>query len=153
MASLLERRRIEAEFAKAMLDEMSAELGRQKAVELVAKAVIKLARQAGEAFAEHAGGHRPDLIAYSEILEVWQTDDALSLELLVQEKDKLEFNVTRCRYAEMYRELDLSDLGGILSCNRDLEFCTGFNPDIDLARTHTLMEGASHCDFRYMLRK
>jgi len=153
MTSLLERRRIEAEFAKAILDELIPETGREKAVELLSKAIVKLARHSGAAFAERTGDLAPDLIAYSDILEIWQQDDALSLELLAQEKDKLEFNVTRCRYAEMYRELGLSDLGSALSCNRDLEFCSGFNPAIKLTRSQTLMENASHCDFRYKIYK
>jgi hypothetical protein len=60
-----------------------------------------------------------------------------------------EFNVTRCRYAEMYRRLGLADLGPILSCSRDGEMIAGFNPDIEFRRTQTLMVGATHCDFRY----
>jgi len=28
----------------------------------------------------------------------------------------------------------------------------GFNPDIALTRTQTIMQGASHCDFRFVAR-
>jgi hypothetical protein len=28
----------------------------------------------------------------------------------------------------------------------------GFNPEIELRRTQTIMEGAEHCDFRYRKR-
>jgi hypothetical protein len=62
-----------------------------------------------------------------------------------------EFNVTRCRFAEMYRSLGLADLGPILSCSRDGRMIDGFNPAIGFTRTQTLMEGATHCDFRYRL--
>ena len=65
----------------------------------------------------------------------------------------MSFNVTRCRYAEMYRELGMADLGGIFSCGRDGALSTGFNSRIKLARTQTIMEGASHCDFRYTIEK
>jgi len=51
--------------------------------------------------------------------------------------------------AEMYRRLGLADLGPLLSCSRDGEMIAGFNPEIAFERTQTLMEGASHCDFRY----
>lgn len=27
----------------------------------------------------------------------------------------------------------------------------GFNPDIAFSRTQTIMEGATHCDFRYRM--
>ena len=66
-------------------------------------------------------------------------------------REKLSFNVTRCRYAEMYRALGLADLGGSLSCQRDFALAQGFNPAIQLDRTQTIMEGASHCDFRFRL--
>jgi hypothetical protein len=65
--------------------------------------------------------------------------------------EKFSFNVTRCRYAGMYRELGIPELGAILSCNRDFALIQGFNPQIDLARTQTIMEGAAFCDFRFTL--
>ena len=64
----------------------------------------------------------------------------------------LSFNVTRCRYAEMYRSLGIAEVGALLSCNRDFSLVEGFNPDIALTRTQTIMQGASHCDFRFVAR-
>jgi hypothetical protein len=49
----------------------------------------------------------------------------------------------------MYRALGLADLGRSLSCQRDYALAKGFNPAIQLERTQTIMEGASHCDFRF----
>ncbi len=45
--------------------------------------------------------------------------------------------------------MGLAEIGHILSCGRDGTFCTGYNPKISLERTQTIMQGASHCDFRY----
>ncbi len=47
----------------------------------------------------------------------------------------LVFKVTRCRYAEKYRELGLQELGEVLSCGRDAAFARGFNPKIGMKRT------------------
>jgi hypothetical protein len=159
--SLLERRRIEAQFAKAIFDVLAEETGRERAAEILAKAVIRLAMEAGAAFAgqrrEQPDKMAPDdpagLLAYAEILALWQQDGALTIDLKVRERDRLEFDVKRCRYAEMYRELGMAELGPILSCNRDGAFCTGFNPAIRLTRTQTIMEGADCCDFRYAITK
>ena len=74
---------------------------------------------------------------------------ALEIEMLRQDEDHLDFNVTRCRFAEMYRAMGLEDLGSSLSCCRDFTLVEGFNPALRLVRTQTLMEGASHCDFRF----
>ena len=49
--------------------------------------------------------------------------------------------------------MGLGALGGILSCSRDGTFCKGFNPAITFERSQTIMEGASHCDFRFTLGK
>jgi L-2-amino-thiazoline-4-carboxylic acid hydrolase len=57
--------------------------------------------------------------------------------------------VTRCRYAEMYRALGIPELGEVLSCQRDAALIEGFNPGVTLERTHTIMQGAATCDFRY----
>jgi hypothetical protein len=70
---------------------------------------------------------------------------------LEQTGNRFAFNVTRCRYAEMYRALGIPELGALLSCNRDAALIAGFNPDIKLIRSQTIMEGAPFCDFRYTL--
>jgi len=148
--SLLERRRIEAEFAKALLDVMAENVGRERAIELLSETVTRLAETAGRDFAREAHAGRADLSAYAEILPVWSRGNALEIDLKRQDEGRLEFDVTRCRYAEMYRDLGIPELGSVLSCNRDGAFCKGFNPAIKLTRTRTIMEGADHCDFRYV---
>ena len=54
-----------------------------------------------------------------QAVETWKAGGALELEVLRDDAGAFEFNVTRCRYAEMYHRLGLADLGPILSCNRD----------------------------------
>jgi hypothetical protein len=49
----------------------------------------------------------------------------------------------------MYKSMGLGEIGGLLSCNRDGSFCEGYDPNLKMERTQTIMEGASHCDFRY----
>ena len=88
-----------------------------------------------------------------ESKDPWVRGGALETDTLEDNDSRVSFNVTRCRYAEMYRELGMADLGGIFSCGRDGALSTGFNPSIKLARSQTIMEGASHCDFRYTIEK
>jgi hypothetical protein len=63
---------------------------------------------------------------------LWREGGALEIEMLEQSAERLSFNVTRCRYAEMYRALGLADLGSSLSCQRDFSLVEGFNPAIGL---------------------
>ena len=150
MTSILERRRIEAEFAKALLAAMECHMRRDDALAILREAVVEMARATGAAMAKEQGG-APDLADFAAILPRWQADDALAIEFLRSTPAQLDFNVTRCRYAEMYRELGIPELGAVLSCNRDGEFCRGYNPAIGFERSQTIMQGATHCDFRYTL--
>jgi predicted ArsR family transcriptional regulator len=153
--NLLERRRIEAEFTKGILEALSAEIGRERAIAVLTKAIEAMAETAGAAFAlEMAQGDaaKPnDLSTFAHILPRWQAGDALAVTLHSQDAATLDFDVTHCAFADMYRELGLSELGHVLSCNRDGGFSKGFNPEIELTRTQTIMGGATHCDFRFKL--
>jgi hypothetical protein len=147
--SLLQRREIEARIVGPIFRAFAKEIGEPRAREILAGVIRDLARQSGCDAARQAGGN--DLAHFAQAKEQWRQDDALTIETLRQDDRHLDFNVTRCRYAEMYRALGLHDLGGILSCGRDGTMIEGFNPALRLERTHTIMEGATYCDFRYTL--
>jgi hypothetical protein len=110
---------------------------------------VKIAREQGNRLAEQAGGRSLKNLAGS--LDAWTKDDALKLDVLEQTDESFAFDVTRCRFAELYHALGIPELGAALSCNRDGAMIEGFNPDIELTRTQTIMQGATHCDFRYRL--
>jgi hypothetical protein len=148
---VLRRRAIEARILAPMLDAMGREFGRER-VRAIARGVIAaIAREQGAALAADAGGST--LAHFSASIGNWQRGDALQIRMLEATDDALSFDVTRCRYAELYRALGVPELGALLSCNRDASLIDGFNPDAELTRTQTIMEGASHCDFRYQLRR
>lgn len=94
-----------------------------------------------------------DLLANAEIMAHWDQDSALTIDRKVNKSVRLAFDLKRCHYAEMYCELDMTELGRPLSCSRDAAFYAGFNPAIRLTRTQTSMEGAGHCDFHYAMAK
>jgi hypothetical protein len=148
--SLLRQREIEARIVGPIFRAFAREIGEERARQILAGVIRELARASGCDAARRAGGN--DLVHFAAAKERWRQDDALSLEVLREDAQGLDFNVTRCRYAEMYRALGLEDLGGLLSCGRDAAMIEGFNPDVELTRTQTIMEGAGHCDFRYRLR-
>lgn len=145
---ILTQRRIEAGFAKGIYDEMKAELGEAAAKRILANAVIKMAKATAAEMAQEAEGG-PTLDSFRAIQTRWTAEDALHVEVVKSTGTEFDFNVTRCRYAEMYRAMGLAELGAILSCNRDGAFCEGYDPKLELTRTQTIMGGATHCDFRY----
>lgn len=147
---ILERRRIEAMILKNVHQVIEERSGTAEADAVLGEAVSRSAIDQGRAFAEELG-HAPDLQDFADILPLWTHGGSLEIETLNASAEQLEFNVTRCRYAEMYREMGLGRIGHLLSCNRDGDFCIGYNPDMTLTRTQTIMSGASHCDFRYRM--
>ena len=147
---ILERRRIEAQILKHVHDVVSARSGTEEADAVIGTAVSRSAIDQGRDFAT-ALGHTPSLQDFADIMPLWEKEDALRVEMVEASPEKFEFNVVRCRYAEMYREMGLGRIGHLLSCNRDGDFCVGYNPQMKLTRTQTIMSGASHCDFRYRL--
>ncbi len=86
------------------------------------------------------------------VREIWCDEGAMIIDVLKENNDEFNFNVTKCLYAEIYKNLEVPELGKCLSCDRDFPFNEGFNPEITLERTKTIMEGADHCDFRYFKR-
>lgn len=148
---LIERRRIEAQIVKPIHDVLTRELGRDKADALVRQAIVEAATAAGAAIAE-TRDDGTDLLAFADVVRTyWGQEGALEFTIRHSDAGRLDYDVTRCRYAEMYREMGLQDLGPILSCARDGTFCRGFDGRIAMDRTGTLMEGASHCDFRFRM--
>jgi hypothetical protein len=146
---LLERREIEARIVGPLIRAFSDELGQERTLEIVAGVIRELARESGAELARVLG--EQTLGAFAQSLDRWRENGALEIDVLEQSPARLSFNVTRCRYAEMYRALGLADLGASLSCQRDFALAQGFNPAIELTRTQTIMGGAPFCDFRFRL--
>jgi len=147
--TLLEQREIEAAAIAPLVRAFAREVGEERARAILAEAIGELARESGCRAAAALGGN--DRAHLKQAVESWAAGGALELTVLRDDAQAFEFDVTRCRFAEMYRRLGLEDLGPILSCSRDARMIEGFNPAIGLTRTQTLMEGASHCDFRYLI--
>jgi L-2-amino-thiazoline-4-carboxylic acid hydrolase len=87
--------------------------------------------------------------AIASAFATYARDDALDYRVIEQSHDAFEIDVTGCRYAEFYKELGEPELGFLVVCSADFDTAGGFDRDIKLARTQTIMQGASHCDFRY----
>lgn len=145
--TLLQRREIEAAIVGPLVRALAKRFGDEPVRETLAEVIRELARDRGESMACEVGAN--DLESFAGTIGTWTAGGALELNVIESGPERLSFDVTRCRYAEMYRRLGLEDLGATLSCLRDFELAAGFNPKITLERTHTLMEGATHCDFRF----
>jgi len=148
---VLRRRLIEARVLAPMLEALGERFGREEVLAIARDVIIALAEQQGAQLAGSVGGC--SLQHFEGTLDRWKADDALQIAVRDSTPERFAFDVTRCRYAEMYRELGIPELGAILSCNRDAALIGGFNPDVSFTRTQTIMGGASHCNFVYTLTR
>jgi len=149
--SMLVRREIESLIAGPMIKAFIEEFGIQKTETVVKKVIRDLAMESGKMLAAFTGGNK--LSDLEKGLPLFAQGGALEFEIVEADSEKISMNITRCRYAEMYQKNGMPEFGYLLSCGRDYALIEGFNPDIVLTRTQTIMEGANYCDFCFSLKK
>ena len=146
---VLKRREIEARILAPLINAFATEFGRERVIEIAKRVIVEIARQQGKALADQMGGNT--LAHFAGSKDAWVKGGALETQVLQVTDTAYDFNVTRCRYADMYRDLGIPELGSVLSCGRDFALGGGFNQNLKLTRTQTIMEGAPFCDFRYRI--
>ena len=146
--SMLDKRRIEAEILKHVYETLKASEGEDVARRTIAEAVRRSSTEQARRFAAQTQDGT-SLDSFIALEPLWTKDGALDIAVLERTPDSYAFDVVRCRYAEMYKAMGLGEIGHLLSCQRDGTFCEGYDPKLKLTRTQTIMQGASHCDFRY----
>ena len=144
----LTKRKLQAQVIGPIYAEMVEQIGEQRAAAILDAAIRKAAIAEGKYFAEQAGGET-SMANFIKLYEHWTTDGALEMKVLEASDTVFDFDITRCKYAETYKEMGLGKIGHLLSCNRDGTFCQGYDPKITLERKQTIMEGAPCCTFRY----
>jgi len=145
----LTKRRLQAEVIGPIFAEMAAEIGETKAALILDRAIRKAAIAEGRQFAKRSPGGVTSMADFIKLYELWTADGALEMQVLEATDERFDFDITRCRYAETYKEMGLGKIGHLISCNRDGTFCEGYDPNITLERKQTIMQGASCCTFRY----
>ena len=128
-------------------------LSDEEAQAILDTAVRKAAVTEGKHFAKIAPDGITSMADFIKLYDLWTQDGALQIEVLEASDTTFNFDVTRCRYAETYREMGLGSIGHLMSCNRDGTFCHGYDPKIELNREHTIMAGAPRCTFRYSYKQ
>jgi hypothetical protein len=149
----LTKRRLQAQVIGPIFAEMVDQVGEEKAKSILDAAIRKAAIAEGRDFAARAPGGKTSMADFIKLYDHWTADGALEMKVLEATDSKFDFDVTRCKYAEMYRDMGLGKIGHLLSCNRDGTFCQGYDPAIKLERRQTIMQGAPCCTFRYRYEK
>ena len=151
--SLLDEVKIQARVLVPVLRALRTELGEDKANRLVRTALRDWARQLVEELGSRLPGRPRDKWESARTALYPRIGDDIDIEMLRQEPDAIEFNVTGCRYADFFRQLNEPELGAVLLCETDFHRAELGSPEVELHRSQTIMEGARTCDFRYRMKR
>ncbi|MGE4297348.1 MAG: L-2-amino-thiazoline-4-carboxylic acid hydrolase [Desulfovibrionaceae bacterium] len=147
--TLLERRRIEAGTLERVYAVLCAREGEAAALASLEAILGAMAVDAGRAFAAQAPDG-PSFAHFATVVDLWQGTGALDIRNMHATDTTLTFEVHRCAYANLYREMGMpQQLVERLSCNRDGPFARGYSPHIRFVRTHTVAGGGPFCDFSF----
>lgn len=142
------QRRVEANILKHVYETLIDSHGEEVAKKAIADSVRKASIAQAEEMAE---GVETSMTTFIELMAMWTRGGALETTVLDANEKEFNFDVTRCRYSEMYKEMGLGDIGHLLSCQRDGTFCEGYDSRIKMTRSQTIMQGAPTCTFRFKL--
>ena len=147
--SLLDKTRMQAQVLVPVLRALRAELGDDKADAIVRDALRDWSTQLFAAIGDSIEGspRRKWATMRSALDDV--TADEVEFEILRQDKEALDIDVTRCRFAEFFRALGEPELGSLLICATDVDVLAPSEGAVSLERTQTIMQGAPSCTFRY----
>ncbi|MCD8163548.1 MAG: L-2-amino-thiazoline-4-carboxylic acid hydrolase [Synergistaceae bacterium] len=148
---LLQQREIEAKAMGPLIRAFCREFGEERTYEVVRRTLKEVSRQAGKELSERCGGGLDSL--RKNCISRWGEGGAQKSPPKEDSADCCSFDVTYCAFAEIYRELGYGDIGTIISCERDEAFLNGFDENLELIRSKTLMEGGDCCDFCYRRKK
>jgi hypothetical protein len=150
---LLDEVKLQAQVLVPVMRTLRKEIGKDKADELVAQALRDWVRTVYLRIGEQKQGTPRE-----KWEGVWdelrpRIGDAVERELLRNDNDAREYNVSRCSFAEFFKALGEPELGALLVCDFDYYIAEVGAPVVELTRTQTIMKGAPCCDFRYRFKR
>ena len=143
----LERVKIQSEILLPLYKRLREELGDERAAGLLRAAVREYALAMGSAVSKTVPGHSLDKLR--SLLPLFAAGDALVIEPVADNHKEFSINVRRCRYAEHFKSIGEPEFGAMMTCELDPPMTEGLGSDLTLERTQTIMNDASHCDFRW----
>ncbi|MGQ0582470.1 MAG: L-2-amino-thiazoline-4-carboxylic acid hydrolase [Reyranella sp.] len=147
--SLLDKTRMQAQVLVPVVRALRAELGKDKADALVTQALRDWSKQLFAAIGDGIEGSPRR--KWAAIQSVWGevSGREVEVDVLRQDKEALDIDVTRCRFAEFFRDLGEPELGALLVCAADFDIVAAGAGEVSLERAQTIMQGAPSCTFRY----
>jgi hypothetical protein len=146
--NILLRRQTEINLLLPLIQNLSAQFGAEKVLNNIRETIENLAFEDGKKLRKENEG-KNHFLALGKQWEKLASNNSLTIEDFQVTETSLNLKVTRCKYAEYYKELNAESLGEVISCCRDEAFLKGFSNKIKMCRSKTILEGNEICNFSY----
>ncbi len=149
--STMDHVKIQAQVLLPLARALREEIGEQRTRELLRAALEEASRERIRDLAE--GFEGTPLEKFEAMMSRSAAVNGPQLEFEVREMkpELMQFDVKRCKYAELFQALGESELGAMLLCDGDAYVAEIAGPAVEFSRSQTLMQGGSHCDFCYRI--
>jgi hypothetical protein len=146
---LMQRVKQQTEVLLPLLRHLRAELGTERANDLVYPVLRRMTRQWIAEFASSESDDPIENFQKTSELHLATFEGDVDMDVLKADDQGLDVNVTGCRYADFFRQLGEPELGAILTCEMDHHIADLSAPAVSLSVQDTIMKGGTHCPFRY----
>ena len=149
MDEQLKQRIKEYQMPAAFYAEMKDELGQERALKIVRRALEKLHLKLALELRERLGGNSFEALAADYSRRARESDN---LEILEVTGSRIACKVTRCLSAEAFEVLGCPEVCREY-CQTDYAYIKAFNPKMKLIRTKTIAAGDGFCDHIWALEE
>jgi hypothetical protein len=134
----------------AMGKEMIADLGKEKALDIILRAYIRHQSARLQEGMEDIPPEKRDLQTFAK--KVKQIVDSYqgNIELLEASNEIIRMKVNRCVPWEIFKKHGMPEMG-LMFCECDFEATKAINPKMKLIRTKTLSAGDDQCDHTWVM--
>ena len=145
--TLLQRVKAQAEVLIPLIRRLETEMGREKTHSILRDVLSDHYRAMARSFVVQSDGDR--MAAFSRFAEVSTAGGAVEMELRESPPGRMDVDIVRCDYAKFFQALGEPELGFLFICSSDFQVADTLG--IGLERSQTIMQGADHCDFRWIV--
>jgi len=147
----MDHAKIQAQVLLPLARALREEIGEERTRELLRTAIEEASRERIRDQAEQLEGSPLDKFRAMMSRTARVNGPQLELEVLEMKPELMQFDVKRCKYAELFQDLGETEIGAMLLCAGDAYVAEVAGPALEFTRSQTLMQGGSHCDFCYRI--
>ena len=137
--------RIQAEVYVPLIRALRSEMDEQHLKEFLNRTLMPMFREVGRRYFKNADCSALDAMQAHAMASA--AGDSETIEMR-QNGDMLEVDVTRCQYAQFFRDLGEPEIGFLLVCSSDYGIFEEIQ-GVEMTRSQTIMQGEPCCDFRF----